>query len=260
MSTKYTWRCLQKCSILCSRAVSITTVLCLLRELRLTLFLFNVSVYFCLKKYFGARHLHTAKERNENNQFLFLKIQLLYFLSVWPMKIYCNHFTFEMRAYNSLIKNTQVNRSIKVHAYTHLCTHTCTYAHTYAHTYTHACAYTHKFRWHSSQKCLRIFFYFHRKIQKTPPQTVKEILSKEQCWRFHNARLQTTLQRHSNKDGMIQALKQTHGAMEQNTGHRIQKQTRTTTATWFSTNTPKTYVEKETVSLTSGARKKDIHL
>jgi hypothetical protein len=184
MSTKYTWRCLQKCSILCSRAVSITTVLCLLRELRLTLFLFNVSVYFCLKKYFGARHLHTAKERNENNQFLFLKIQLLYFLSVWPMKIYCNHFTFEMRAYNSLIKNTQVNRSIKVHAYTHLCTHTCTYAHTYAHTYTHACAYTHKFRWHSSQKCLRIFFYFHRKIQKTPPKQSKKSWAKSNAGGF----------------------------------------------------------------------------
>ena len=39
---------------------------------------------------------------------------------------------------------------------------------------------------------------------------------KEQSWRCHPLRLQTILQRYSNKNSMVLALKQTHRSMEQN--------------------------------------------
>jgi glutamine amidotransferase-like uncharacterized protein len=37
----------------------------------------------------------------------------------------------------------------------------------------------------------------------------KKVEQKEQCWRYHNAQLQTMLQSHSNKNSMVLAQKQT---------------------------------------------------
>jgi hypothetical protein len=44
------------------------------------------------------------------------------------------------------------------------------------------------------------------------------ILSKKQYWRCHNTQLETILQSHSNKNGMVLAQKQIRRPMEQNRG------------------------------------------
>jgi hypothetical protein len=41
---------------------------------------------------------------------------------------------------------------------------------------------------------------------------------KEQYWSYHNTRLQTILQRHSNKNSMVLAQKQKRRPVEQNRG------------------------------------------
>jgi hypothetical protein len=46
------------------------------------------------------------------------------------------------------------------------------------------------------------------KLKHKRPLKAKAILSKEQCWRYHNTQLQTILQSHCNKNSIVLAQKQ----------------------------------------------------
>jgi hypothetical protein len=48
------------------------------------------------------------------------------------------------------------------------------------------------------------------------PWIAKAILSKKQCWRYHNTRFPTILQSNSNKNSMVLALKQIWRPVQQN--------------------------------------------
>jgi hypothetical protein len=57
----------------------------------------------------------------------------------------------------------------------------------------------------------------HLETQKTV-NSQRNTQQKEQCWRYHNTRLQTILQSHSNKNSIVLAQKQIWRPMEQNRG------------------------------------------
>jgi hypothetical protein len=63
-----------------------------------------------------------------------------------------------------------------------------------------------KYQQHSSQK-LKTYPKVHLETQETT-NSQGNIHQKKKCWRYHNTRLQTILQSHSNKNSTVLAQKQ----------------------------------------------------